>query len=139
MRVISVLMAGAVLASCTTGPPPPTMRTADAQRQYEQLLVGKVPMAPMSCLPSYRSGDMIRIDDNTILFRDGSSRTYVSHMQGPCNGVATGHYALVTKQFGGTGLCRGDIARVVDTLNGIEVGSCVWGDFVPYVRPPARG
>ena len=36
-----------------------------------------------------------------LLFRDGNSRTYVAHMQGPCNGLASGHYALVTKQFGG--------------------------------------
>jgi len=135
MRVISVLMAGAVLASCTTGPPPPTMRTADAERQYQQLLMGKVPQSPMSCLPNYRSADMVRIDENTILFRDGRNRTYVNHMQGPCTALVGGHYALVTKQFGAGGLCRGDIAQVVDTLNGIQIGSCVWGDFVPYVTP----
>jgi hypothetical protein len=137
MRLISPLMAGAVLASCTTGPPQPTMRTAEAQRQYQQLLMGKVPQAPMSCLPNYRANDMIRIDENTILFREGSSRTYVAHMQGPCTGIVSGHYALVTHQFGGQGLCRGDIAQVVDTLNGIPIGSCVWGDFTPYVRPRA--
>lgn len=135
MRLISVLMAGAVLASCTTGPPPPVTRTAQAQQQYERLLVGKVPQAPMSCLPNYRAGDMVRIDDNTVLFRDGNSRTYVAHMQGPCNGLASGHYALVTKQFGGQGLCRGDIAQMVDMASRIPIGSCVWGDFVPYVRP----
>src|SRR5215212_10118415 len=89
MRLISVLMAGAVLASCTTGPPEPAMRTAEAQRQYQQLLMGKVPQASMTCLPNYSAGDMVRIDDNTILFRDGGSRTYVAHMQGPCNGLAS--------------------------------------------------
>jgi len=135
MRVIPVLMAGAILASCTTGPPPPTMRSAEAQRQYQQLLMGKVPQSPVSCLPHYRSNDMVKIDENTIMFRDGAYRTYVVNMQGGCNGLLSGHYALVTKQFGGQGLCRGDIAQVVDTLNGMQVGSCVWGDFVPYVRP----
>ena len=137
MRVISLLMAGAVLASCTTGPGPAPTRTAEKQREYQQLLMGKVAQAPISCLPHYRSGDMRTIDENTLIFRDGSSRVYVAHMQGGCNGLPTGHYALVTRQFGSADLCRGDIAQVVDTLNGIPVGSCVFGDFTPYVRPRA--
>jgi hypothetical protein len=135
MRLISLLLAGAVLASCTTAPPEPT-RTADKQRDYEMALAGKVPQRPISCLPHYRSGDMRTIDENTILFRNGST-TYVTHMRGPCNGVGTGNYALVTRQYGSADLCSGDIAQVVDTVNGISVGSCVWGEFTPYVRPRA--
>jgi hypothetical protein len=135
MRVIAVLMAGAVLASCTTGPYPAPTRTAEKQREYEQLLVGKVPQTPVSCLPHYRSGDMRTIDENTILFRDGANRVYVAHMQGGCNNLGSGSTALVTKQYGTANLCRGDIAQVVDTLNRFTVGSCVFGDFTPYVRP----
>ena len=136
MRVISVLAAGVALACCTAAVPyaGPT-RTADKQREYDQLLAGKVAQAPISCLPHFRSGDMRTIDENTILFRDGAHRTYVSHMQGGCTGLPTGHYALVTHQFGSADLCRGDIAQVVDTVARIPVGSCVWGDFVPYVAP----
>ena len=134
MRVISVLMAGAVLASCTTGPPEPT-RSAQKQQEFQQLLNGKVAQGSVSCLPHYRSGDMRIIDDQTIAFRDGSSRVYVNHMQGACNNLGFGNYALVTRQFGTADLCRGDIARVVDVMNGFTVGSCVFGDFVPYVRP----
>ena len=136
MRVISVLMAGAILASCTTGPPAPT-RTADSQREYQQLLNGKVAQASISCLPHYQSGDMRVIDDETIAFKDGSNRVFVAHMQGGCTNLSQGHNALVTKQFGNAELCRGDIAQVVDTMNGFTVGSCVFGDFVPYVRPRA--
>ena len=136
MRVISALLLGATVASCTAVPPAPT-RTAEGQRDYELALQGKVPQPPVSCLPSYRAGDMKTIDDSTILFRQGSSRVWVARMQGPCTGIESGHYALVTHQFGGMGLCRGDIAQVVDTLNRIPVGSCVFGDFQPYMRPRA--
>jgi hypothetical protein len=135
MRVISVLIAGAVLASCTAGYEPGPMRTAEKQREYQQLLLGKVPQQPVSCLPHYRSGDMRTIDEQTILFRDGSNRVYVAHMQGGCSGLGRGSTALVTRQFGSANLCRGDIAQVVDTLNRFPVGSCVFGDFTPYVRP----
>ena len=137
MRVISVIVGSAILASCTAGPEPVPMRTADKEREYQMALQGKVAQKPISCLPSYRSGDMRTIDDSTILFRDGSSRVYVNNMQGGCTALARGHYALVTRSFGGSGLCRGDIASVVDTLNGIQIGSCVFGDFTPYVKPKA--
>jgi hypothetical protein len=133
MRLIPVLLAGAVLASCTTAPEGPPVRTAEKQRDFEMLVAGKTPQAPMSCLPHYRSEDMRVIDDQTIAFRDGSKRTYVAHMNGNCNGLGSGHYALVTRQYGSADLCRGDIARVVDTLNGFLVGSCTFGEFVPYI------
>ena len=135
MRVISILMASAFLASCTAGTYAGPTRTADKQREYETLLAGKVAQASVSCLSHYRSGDMRTIDENTILFRDGSARVYVAHMEGGCMGLSSGHYALVTHTFGTADLCRGDIAQVVDTLNRMAVGSCVFGDFTPYVRP----
>jgi hypothetical protein len=114
------------------------MRTANKQLELQQLLNGKVAQAPISCLPHFRSGDMRVIDEQTIAFRDGSHRVYVAHMPGGgCNDLDAGHTALVTKQFGSADLCRGDIARVVDTLNGFTVGSCVFGDFTPYVSPRA--
>ena len=135
MRVISLLLVGGALASCSAAYGPGPMRTAEKQREYQALLLGKVPQQPTSCLPHYRSGDMRVIDEDTILFRDGTSRVYVAHMQGGCSGLGRGSTALVTHQFGSADLCRGDIAQVVDTLNRFPVGSCVFGDFTPYVRP----
>jgi hypothetical protein len=134
MRIISVLITGAALASCTTAPPQQAARSADKQAELAQLLAGKVAQQPISCLPHHQSGDMRVIDDDTIAFRDGARRTFVAHMNGGCSNLGSGSYALVTKQFGNADLCRGDIARVVDTLNGFTVGSCSFGDFTPYTR-----
>ena len=135
MRGISLLLLGAILSSCATAPPQP-MRTAAKQHQFEQLLAGKVAGPPVSCLPTFRQDDMVVIDDSTVAFRQGSSRVYVNHMQGGCNNLG-GNYALVTRTFGGSQLCRGDIGQVVDLTNKFTVGSCVFGDFVPYTRPRA--
>jgi hypothetical protein len=137
MRVISLLLAGGLLASCTTAPEP-TARAADKQAELAQLLVGKLPQKPISCLPHFQAGDMRVIDENTIAFRDGAARTFVAHMNGGCSNLGSGGSALVTHQFGTADLCRGDIARVVDTLNGMTIGSCAFGDFTPYVRPGGR-
>jgi hypothetical protein len=132
MRGISLLITGALLASCTASAqePGPSLR---AQTQYQQLLAGRVAMAPISCLPTRRANDMVVIDDNTIAFRDGA-RVYINHPQGGCSQLSQGHTALVSHQIGEEGPCRGDVAQVVDTLSHTTVGSCIWGDFVPYVR-----
>jgi hypothetical protein len=135
MRSISLLIAGTVLASCTTAPPAPT-RTAKGEQEYQRLLVGKVAQAPVNCLPSYNANDMVVIDENTVAFRVGTRRVYVAHMQGGCPNLSPGGpYALLTKQYGGSGLCHGDIAQVIDPVNHITVGSCAFGEFTPYITP----
>lgn len=135
MRSISLLIAGTILASCTTAPPEPT-RTAKGEQEYQRLLTGKVAQAPVNCLPSYNANDMIIIDDNTVAFRVGTTRVYVAHMQGGCTNLSPGGpYALLTKQYGGSGLCHGDIAQVFDPLNHMTVGSCAFGEFTPYITP----
>jgi hypothetical protein len=78
---------------------------------------------------------MVRIDDDTVLFRDGANRIYRNELRGSCNGLGSDSYALVTNSIGGGQLCRGDIARVVNVSSGMAVGSCVIGEFVPYSVP----
>src|SRR5437764_10090286 len=99
MRVISLFLAGAALASCTTAPQP-VARDAGKQAELAQLLAGKVAQRPMTCLPHYQANDMRVIDENTIAFRDGPSRTIVTHMNGGCNNLGYPSYALVTRQVG---------------------------------------
>ena len=130
MRGIALLLIGATLASCAAAPQPG--RSARAENRFQQLLAGKVAGPAVSCLPSYRANDMVVIDDSTIAFRDGSRRVYVANLSHSCSNLGSGHYALVTKRFGGSGLCRGDIGQVADLTSGMTVGSCVFGDFTPY-------
>src|SRR6476660_9854513 len=132
MRSIPLLLIGATLVGCSTAPPPPAMRSAQGQEQFQRLLAGKVAGPPVSCLPEMRNSDMRVIDEDTVIFRQSSNRVYVGHMAGGCNMLGKGGYALVTKRVGSLGLCHGDIATVVDTHNGFTVGSCVIVDFVPY-------
>lgn len=131
MRGIALLLIGAGLASCAAEAPQP-VRTAQSQDRYQRLLAGKVAGPPVSCLPNYRANDMVVIDQNTIAFKVGTRSVYVNHMQGGCTDLG-GPYTLVTRTTG-TGLCRGDIAQVVDVRNHFAIGSCVFGDFIPYKR-----
>lgn len=129
MRSMSLLLLAATLGACSTGPQPG--RNTQAQAHLDKVLSGKVAQKSIDCLPNYRPGDMVVIDDSTILFHQGS-KIYRNNLNGgACNGIGSGNYALVTNQY--DRLCRGDISKVVDLTNGVMVGSCVMGDFIPYV------
>ena len=132
-NIVLAAVSTALLAACATAPPQP--RTAAAERHLQQLLAGKAPGAPQTCLPFRTSSDMVIIDDSTVLFRDGGRRVWRTEMRGHCSALGSGHYTLVTRSFGGQGPCGGDIAQLVDLSSGMMVGSCVWGEFVPYTRP----
>lgn len=135
MRILSLLVLASLAAGCSTTPPPPDVRSVEAQQRLDKELAELVAGPPQACLPHYRSNDMIVIDDHTLLFRDGANRVYRNNLEG-VGGCAMlgGPYTLVTHSVG-TGLCRGDIAQVRDIRNGILVGSCAINDFIPYTRP----
>ncbi len=94
MRSISLLLIGAALVGCSTAPPPPAMRSAQGQEQFQRLLAGKVAGPPVSCLPSTRNDDMTVIDEDTVIFRQSGNRVYLGHMAGGCNMLGQGGYAL---------------------------------------------
>jgi hypothetical protein len=130
--ILLLLIGGATLASCAMEAGQ-QVRSAKAEKQYQQLLAGKVAGRPQSCLPSYNANDMVVIDEGTVAFKVGTRRVFVNHMQGGCTNLGGG-YTLVTHGFSGTGLCRGDIAQVVDLRSRSTVGSCAFGDFIPYTK-----
>ena len=131
--LIFILMATAVTA-CTTAPQPAPVRSVEAEQHLNKLLAGKTAGQPLNCLPAWRSNDMVVVDDNTVVFRDSSSRVYVNNFRGAgCSNLGSGWYALLTRRSGST-LCSGEIAEVIDTSSGMTVGSCSLGEFVPYTR-----
>lgn len=130
MRLLIFATAAVGLAACATAMSSPEQRSPRAQAQYDKLLAGKTAGKPAKCLPLQRSNDMVVIDDDTILYRDGRT-TYVNKPLGSCNQLGRGSYALVTRSSGSQ-LCRGDIGTVTDMTSGMTVGSCALGDFVPY-------
>ena len=135
MRYIALIVGGAGLAACSTAPEP-VMRSAERQAEYNKLIEGKVAGAPVDCLPRFDANDMRAIDDQTAVFKGvGNDKVYVTRFGGSCYNLGAPGYALVTKQYGEERLCRGDIARIVQTSAGLTVGSCVIGDFVPYTTP----
>lgn len=136
MRSISLLLIGAALASCTATAEQP-IRSARGQQEYLSLVAGKTPRAQLSCLPSYNTNDMTVIDGRTLAFRRGTGTVYVVNLTPGCEMAGSGGYALVSRQYGGSGLCRGDIQQVADLTNHVTAGSCTIAAITPYVRAGA--
>ena len=127
-----VLIAAAALGSCATSSPEEQAAQASRdQAKLASLTAGKVAGAPMSCLSNWRNRDMVVVNENVVAFRDGRSRVYINNMNGPCLGLGPSRGALVT-QTTGSSLCRGDLAQVFDNASRMNIGSCSFGDFVPY-------
>jgi hypothetical protein len=134
MRALAPVLLGALLACCTT-PQEPAARSANAQRDLEQLTAGKTAGAPLRCVPGVNTNDLRIIDGRTVAYALGTKLTYVVHLSGGCSSLYGGNYTLVTEHFGGDGPCTGDAARVVDLTSRIPQGSCIVGQIVPYSRP----
>lgn len=133
LSVLPLLLAA---GACMSIDSEPAQRDPEAVQQLERYLGGKVAGSAQACLPSYRADDMTVVDERTILFRDGARRVWRNDIAGGCSGLGRPGTALVTRRSGGPGLCRGEIAQIVDTATGMTVGSCALGDFVPFEAPP---
>ena len=128
-RIPAILLVGAALvASCA---PAPVGHTPRAAQQLASALAGRTPGQPVNCIPTFRANEMQVIDDETILFRDGST-IYLQKTKGSCPGLASGANTLVTRSRGINQLCSGDIQRLVNLPSGVGAGACVFGPFVPY-------
>lgn len=131
MRGLAWLPAAAALAACSAVPPPVPSPRDESRLRAE--LAGRVAGAPAECLPHGRTHGVEAIGDR-LLFRDGS-RVWLSHAEGGgCDRLEGANYTLVTRSFGSSRLCSGDLGRVVDLTTGMVAGSCVFGPFVPYSR-----
>ena len=134
MRGISLLLMSAALANCAPTPLQQE-RTPQARAHLTDLLAGRSAQAPRACLSTFQADDMIIIDDNTVVFKDGGTY-YRNDFRGlGCSQLSSPFYTMVTKHVGGAQLCSGDFADIRDTSTGAVVGSCVFGDFVAYPRP----
>jgi hypothetical protein len=136
MRGRALLLLGATVASCAA--PEPYRQSPQAQQDLQRLLAGKAAGKPISCMPNYNMNDMQIIDGRNVAFKLGSRTVYMMHLSPGCQLLGAGGYALLTHQFGGLGMCQGDIARVFDTTTHMTVGSCGIEQIVPYTVAGAR-
>lgn len=108
-------------------------RAAAQATKLDKALAGLTPGKAESCLSAIdRRIARTTTYGSTVLFRVSNSRIFRNDMNGDC---AVGSYdpIFVTQTPTGS-LCRGDIVQVLDRGSRFPVGSCSYGEFVPYNR-----
>ena len=131
----TALAAVALVAGCTYQQAYPgrsyqEQRSPAAMADLARSLNGRIAGRPQDCLSRFAARDMRVIDDNAILYRDGTT-TYLNEPPGGCPGLGRPGNAMVTRSSSSE-LCRGEIIQIIDTSSGIFNGSCTLGEFVPY-------
>ncbi|MBV7257328.1 hypothetical protein KCG44_11085 [Pacificimonas sp. WHA3] len=86
--------------------------------------------APVGCINSGLIASTKGITRNHMMFEMKGGRLYRNELSGSCpNAVRGDPYRYVNPQ--GTSLCRGQIITYFDASSGMDMGSCVLGDFTP--------
>ncbi|MDZ7627888.1 MAG: DUF6491 family protein [Parvularculaceae bacterium] len=111
------------LGACATGGPSPidegaAARLASLDRSGDT----------QTCLNLPLINEIRAVDEDTLLIRSGANNWYVSELPRRCNGVVNrGNRIEYTTSL--SQLCRNDILRIVDNVNGFLTGSCGMGSF----------
>ena len=134
-NIVFLMSAAAALGSCAT-PADEAARSPKAAKQLAEALEGRVAGEPVDCIRNYRTTNIEVIDDWTILFREGRT-VYVQNPAGGCPGIGNQSKTLITRAFGVSRTCRGDINRLVSVHSRMPAGSCIFTAFVPYTKPAA--
>ena len=135
-----LLAAGPLLASCAPAGSADAGAAALTPKQAEILqkhLGGKVAGELVRCLPNFRTNETIRVSDNILLYRSGST-VYRNELRGACPGLARSGDIMVIRQYGSS-TCSGDVFHLVDHSSGIRGPTCMLGDFVPYRKAAKDG
>lgn len=94
----------------------------------DRALAGKVEGAPKNCLTRFEA-ERMQVRDGLALFRVNRNLVYVNDLN-RCD-ILREDDILQTNQFG-SGLCRGDIAQIIDRAGHFGRGACSFSEFVPY-------
>ena len=75
---------------------------------------------------------MITIDENTVFFKVGSTY-YRNDFRGEgCSNLGRAGSTMVTKSPAGARFCDGETITINDSVSGMLLGVCSFGEFVPY-------
>ncbi len=110
----------------------PTQLSEKQAAVMEKQLAGKVAGPAVSCVSSTNLNNPIKVSDSIILYRVSKNLVYRNDLVGGCPGLARDDDIMVTRSFGSSQQCNGDIIHMVDRTSGMPGGACSYGKFVPY-------
>ncbi|MBW6528933.1 hypothetical protein KZ813_19000 [Sphingomonas sp. RHCKR7] len=123
----------AMVALLAAAPATAKRKTPDAE--LAELLKGRIAEPAVRCITPTTNDSQRIISGKAIVYGNGR-RIWVNVPIGRLDTMRWDD-VLVTERFGGQ-LCRNDQIRVVDRFSRVPRPILRLGDFVPYVKGPAR-
>jgi hypothetical protein len=130
MKKLLAISLASLVAGCM--PAEPVELGAAEQSELSAVLANRSAGATVNCVSQRDLRNNRSVGENVILFDGPGNVIYVNRPPAGCPEL-TPSRALVTRTTS-TQLCRGDIATVIDPVNGFGYGGCALGDFTPYRR-----
>ncbi|MBQ0770863.1 hypothetical protein [Parasphingorhabdus sp.] len=103
------------------------------QAKLDKRLEGRTAGEPQSCISMNDQRNMTVISDDILIFgsRRNAKTIYVNKPYGGCRNAAN---SILSYSRPTSSLCKGEIIKLIDSASRIEMGSCAFGDFVPYTK-----
>jgi hypothetical protein len=129
----SKIIAAATLAAMTMGlsvTPALAKPKLKGEAKLNQMLEGREPGKPVSCLPLGQSQESTIIDKTAIVYRFGNT-LYVNR---PTNPTSLDSDDIMVTRTSQSSLCRLDTVQLLDRTSRFYSGFVGLQDFVPYKK-----
>lgn len=107
--------------------------TEKQQARLDQRLEGRTAGEARSCINRNDQRRMTVISDDILIF-SASRNARTIYVNKPPGGCPDADRNILSYRRSTSSLCRGEIVNLIDNASGISMGSCAFGDFVPYTR-----
>ena len=112
--------------------------TEKQQAKLDKQLEGRTAGKAKSCINRNDQRNMTVISDDILVFssRRKAKTIYINKPPGGCPGAD--RYIMSYRRTTSS-LCSGEIIQLIDNMSGSTMGSCTFGDFVPYTKDLSVG
>ncbi|MGZ3249555.1 MAG: hypothetical protein ACXWIW_07480 [Croceibacterium sp.] len=131
MRALTIMIAGVALALAGNANASGSSGNERGEARLAQMLAGRTPGKPVSCITTSRTNAMQVIDGVAVVY-DAGKTIYVARPTDPR--MLGRNDALVIDRFSPSRLCVQEAMKTVDRYDGTHTGVVFLQDFVPYTK-----
>ena len=107
--------------------------TEKQQMELDNRLEGRTEGKAQSCIGANDQSEMTVISDDILIF--GSSRNARTiYVNKPYGGCRNADRSILSYKRPTSSLCKGEAIDLIDSSTRMSMGSCAFGEFVPYTK-----
>jgi len=107
--------------------------TEKQQAKLDKQLDGRTAGKARSCINRNDQRNMTVISDDILIF-SSSRKARTIYVNKPRGGCPHADRYILSYRRTSSSLCQGEIIQLIDNASGATMGSCAFGDFVPYTK-----